>query len=108
MPPRQAVGQPLHPIYRPTARRRRHAPDAGRQALGITRERSGVRRYAAMPRGVALRRWLASTPMIVAFLIVACSMLKNTAAQDEAWSRWTACRSQVADVDIGTCSSTGE
>jgi hypothetical protein len=40
------------------------------------------------------------TSTIVAFLMVACSTVKNTPAQDEAWSRWTACRSQVPDVEI--------
>jgi outer membrane biogenesis lipoprotein LolB len=40
------------------------------------------------------------TSTIVAFLIVACSTVKNTPAQDEAWNRWTACRSQVPGVEI--------
>ena len=37
------------------------------------------------------------TSTIVAF---ACSTVKNTPAQDEAWSRWTACRSQVPGAEI--------
>ena len=53
-----------------------------------------------MPRDFALRRCLASTLMIVAFLMVACSTVKNTPAQDEAWSRWEACSSQVPGSDI--------
>ena len=40
------------------------------------------------------------TSTSVAFLMVACSTVKNTPAQDEAWSRWTACRSQVPGVEI--------
>jgi outer membrane biogenesis lipoprotein LolB len=40
------------------------------------------------------------TSTIVAFLMVACSTVRNTPAQDEAWSRWTACRSQVPGVEI--------
>jgi outer membrane biogenesis lipoprotein LolB len=42
----------------------------------------------------------ALTSIVVAFLMVACSTVKNTPAQDEAWSRWTACRSQVPGVEI--------
>ena len=42
----------------------------------------------------------ALTSTIVAFLMVACSTVKNTPAQDEAWSRWTACRSQVSGAEI--------
>jgi hypothetical protein len=61
---------------------------------------AGVRSYAAMPRDVALRRWLASTPMIVALLMVACSAVTNTPAQDEAWRRWEACRGQAPGSDI--------
>ena len=38
--------------------------------------------------------------MIVVLLMVACSTVKNTPAQDEAWSRWTACRSQVPGAEI--------
>ena len=53
-----------------------------------------------MPRDVGLRRWLASTSIIAAFLMVACATVKNTPAQDEAWSRWAACRSQVPGSDI--------
>jgi hypothetical protein len=53
-----------------------------------------------MPHGVALRRWLASTPMIVVLLMGACSTVTNTPAQDEAWRRWEACRSQVPGSDI--------
>jgi outer membrane biogenesis lipoprotein LolB len=53
-----------------------------------------------MPRDVALRRWLASTPIIVAFLMVACATVTNTPAQDEAWRRWEACRSQVPGAEI--------
>ena len=37
---------------------------------------------------------------IVALLMVACATVKNTPAQDEAWSRWTACRSQVPGTEI--------
>ena len=40
------------------------------------------------------------TSTIVTFLMVACAAVKNTPAQDEAWSRWTACRSQVPGVEI--------
>ncbi len=36
----------------------------------------------------------------VGFLMVACSTVKNTPAQDEAWNRWTACRSQVPGAEI--------
>jgi hypothetical protein len=53
-----------------------------------------------MPHWVALRRRLVSTPMIVALLMVACSPVTNTPAQDEAWRRWEACRSQVPGSDI--------
>jgi hypothetical protein len=50
--------------------------------------------------GVALRRWLVSTLMIVVLLMVACSTVTNTPAQDEAWRRWEACSSQVPGSDI--------
>jgi len=40
------------------------------------------------------------TSLVVAFLMVACSTVKNTPAQDEAWSRWTTCRSQEPGVEI--------
>jgi hypothetical protein len=53
-----------------------------------------------MPRDFAFRRWLASTSIILALLMAACAALKNTPAQDEAWSRWEACRSQVPGSDI--------
>jgi hypothetical protein len=53
-----------------------------------------------MSRDFALRRCLASTSTIVAFLMVACSAVKNTPAQDEAWRRWDACSSQVPGSDI--------
>lgn len=53
-----------------------------------------------MPRDFAFRRWLASTSIIVALLMANCSAVKNTPAQDEAWSRWAACRSQVTGPDI--------
>ena len=53
-----------------------------------------------MPHGVALRCWRASTPMIVVLLMVACSTVRNTPAQDEAWRRWAACSSQVPGPDI--------
>jgi len=53
-----------------------------------------------MPRDFAFRRWLASTSIIVAVLMANCSAVKNTPAQDEAWSRWAACRSQVTGSDI--------
>ena len=59
-----------------------------------------VRRYADMPRDFAFRRWLASTSIIVALLMADCSAVKNTPAQEEAWSRWAACRSQVTGSDI--------
>jgi hypothetical protein len=59
-----------------------------------------VRRYADMPRDFAFRRWLASTSIIVALLMADCSALKNTPAQDEASSRWAACRSQVTGSEI--------
>jgi hypothetical protein len=60
----------------------------------------GVMRCVVMPRDIAFRRWLASPSMIVALLMVACSTMKNTPPQDEAWSRWTACRSQAPGSDI--------
>ena len=53
-----------------------------------------------MPHGVASRRGLVSTPMIVVLLVVACSTVTNTPAQDEAWRRWEACSSQVHGSDI--------
>jgi len=53
-----------------------------------------------MPRDFALRRWLASTSIFVALLMAGCSAVKNTPAQDEAWSRWAACGSQVTGSDI--------
>src|SRR5262249_9560738 len=40
------------------------------------------------------------TSLVVAFLMVARSTVKNTPAQDVAWSRWTTCRSQVPGVEI--------
>jgi hypothetical protein len=55
-----------------------------------------------MPRDFALLCWLASASIIAAFLMVACSTVKNTPAQDEAWSRWAACSSQVPGSDIRT------
>jgi hypothetical protein len=58
------------------------------------------REVRAMPHGAALRRWLVSTPMIVVLLVVACSTVTNTPAQDEAWRRWEACSSQVPGSDI--------
>jgi hypothetical protein len=61
---------------------------------------AGVRRYADMPPAFAFRRRLASPSMIVALLMVACSTVTNTPAQDEAWRRWEACRSQVPGSDI--------
>jgi hypothetical protein len=68
---------------------------SGPQDKELRPNRAGVRRYTDMPRDVALRRWLASPPMIVALLLVACGSVTNTPAQDEAWRRWEACRSQV-------------
>jgi hypothetical protein len=59
-----------------------------------------VRRYADMPCDFAFRRWLTSTSIIVALLMANCSAVKNTPAQDEAWSRWAACRSQLTGSDI--------
>ena len=53
-----------------------------------------------MSRGVALRCWFATPPMIVAFLVVACATATNTPAQDEAWRRWEACQSQSPGSDI--------
>ena len=53
-----------------------------------------------MPRDFAFRRWLASTSIIVALLMADCSAVKNTPAQDEAWSRWAPCRSQLTGSDI--------
>jgi len=50
--------------------------------------------------GVALRRWLVSTLMIVVLLVAACSKVTNTPAQDEAWRRWEACSSRVPGSDI--------
>src|SRR5262244_4384240 len=51
---------------------------------------------------MTIRRAFAGMPTstIVVFLMVACATVKNTPAQDEAWSRWTACRSQVPGVEI--------
>ena len=59
-----------------------------------------VRRYADMSRDSAFRRWLASTSIVLALLMTDCAALKNTPAQDEAWSRWAACRSQVIGPEI--------
>jgi hypothetical protein len=53
-----------------------------------------------MPRDFAFRRWLASPSMIVALLMVACSTVTNTPAQDEAWRHWEACSSLVPGSDI--------
>ena len=53
-----------------------------------------------MSRDFALRRWLASTSITLALLMADCVALKNTPAQDEAWSRWAACRSQVTGPDV--------
>jgi hypothetical protein len=53
-----------------------------------------------MPSDFALRRWLASTSILLGLLMANCAALKNTPAQDEAWSRWAACRSQVTGSDI--------
>jgi hypothetical protein len=61
---------------------------------------AGVKRCATVPRDVALRRWLASTPMVVLLLMVACSTVTNTPAQDEAWRRWEACLGQAPGSDI--------
>jgi len=41
-----------------------------------------------------------SAPMIVALLMAGCATMTNTPAQDEAWRRWEACRSQVPGSDI--------
>ena len=61
-----------------------------------------------MSRDFALRRCLASMSTIVAFLMVACSTVTNTPAQDEAWSRWAACRSQLTGSDIRTVQLDGQ
>ena len=53
-----------------------------------------------MPPAFAFRRRLGSPSMIVALLMVACSTVTNTPAQDEAWRRWEACRNQVPGSDI--------
>jgi hypothetical protein len=53
-----------------------------------------------MPSDFALRRWLASTSILLGLFTANCAALKNTPAQDEAWSRWAACRSQVTGSDI--------
>jgi hypothetical protein len=53
-----------------------------------------------MPRAFAFRRWPASASIVLALLMVHCAALKNTPAQDEALSRWAACRSQVSGPDI--------
>ena len=55
-----------------------------------------------MPRDVAFRRWLTATSITVALLMAACSAVKNTPAQDQAWSHWAACGSQVTGSDIRT------
>lgn len=53
-----------------------------------------------MPRHSVLRRRLAPTSIVLALLMADCATVKNTPAQDEAWSRWAACRSQVIGADI--------
>ncbi len=53
-----------------------------------------------MPCDFALRRWLASTSIFLALAMADCAALKNTPAQDDAWSRWAACRRQVTGSDI--------
>jgi hypothetical protein len=61
---------------------------------------AGVGSYAAMPRDIAFRCWLAARPMIVACLMVACATATNTPAQDEAWRRWEACSGQTRGADL--------
>jgi hypothetical protein len=39
---------------------------------------------------------------VVSLLTAGCVSLANTPAQDLAWSRWTACRAQVAGTDLKT------
>jgi len=53
-----------------------------------------------MRRDFVFRRWLASTSMILALLMADCAALKNTPAQDEAWSRWAPCHRQIIGPDI--------
>jgi hypothetical protein len=53
-----------------------------------------------MSRDFALRRWLASTSITLALLTADCAALKNTPAQDEAWSRWAGCRTQVTGPEV--------
>lgn len=38
--------------------------------------------------------------IVLGLLLFACSTVKNTPAQDEAWTRWATCRSQVPGVEI--------
>jgi hypothetical protein len=60
-----------------------------------------------MTRESALPWWLApalavSVPAALGLLLAACASLHNTPAQDLAWTRWTACRTQVNGPDIRT------
>jgi hypothetical protein len=43
---------------------------------------------------------LALTAGVLSVLISGCASLANTPEQDLAWSRWTACRTQVPGADI--------
>ena len=55
-----------------------------------------------LPAPGSTRRALIGTLLstVIAFLVIGCSTVANTPAQDEAWRRWTACRSQVAGAEI--------
>jgi hypothetical protein len=53
-----------------------------------------------MPCDFGRRRWLALTSIPLALLMADCAALKNILAQDEAWTRWAACRIQVTGPDI--------
>jgi hypothetical protein len=66
----------------------------------------GARRVSSNPR---LRRRLARACVTGALglLTAACASLQNTPAQELAWSRWSACRPQVAGVDIRTVQPDG-
>jgi hypothetical protein len=44
---------------------------------------------------------------VLGILVVACATLHNTPAQDLAWSRWSACRAQLAGVDMRTVQPDG-
>jgi len=70
-----------------------------RPAVGITGP-AGIVKWRRL-----LRRRGAATLLIVArgvlaVLAVGCASLANTPAQDLAWSRWAACRTQVTGAEL--------